>query len=117
MESKELRIFNFVEYDGCTRYVKNINSKFVHLHDACDYAINEIKPIPITEEWLLKFGFEKNLDGCPTLKKDHQYFQYWEGRLTWQQSPHNDWSEFKIQFVHQLQNLYFALTGEELTAK
>jgi hypothetical protein len=73
------------------------------------------KPIPLTEEWLLKFGFKwkqiKDLSSY-TLSKLELYryssnnnkifFEYAEG-------------EVELKYVHQLQNLYFALTGEELT--
>lgn len=78
-----------------------------------------IAPIPLTEEWLLKFGFENDYDGCPTLNHKASRFQYSinSKELLYQQTPHNDWSGFPCQYVHQLQNLYFALTGEELTIK
>jgi hypothetical protein len=55
----------------------------------------EIHPIPITEDWLLNFGFEQNGHKLPI--QLHQ-----RGKT-------------HIKYVHQLQNLYFALTGEELT--
>jgi hypothetical protein len=67
------------------------------------------KPIPLTEEWLLKFGFDDlgtygygrgNFHIC--LHENEFYF------------PINNRKVF-IKHVHQLQNLYFALTGEELT--
>jgi hypothetical protein len=48
---------------------------------------NYLKPIPLTEEWLDNFGFEKVKYG------------------------------YKFPNVHQLQNLYHALTGQELTIK
>ena len=79
------------------------------------------KAIPLTEDWLLKFGFEKFLNqykkitdvSKDTFKNipfiilflDNQ-FQYDDLRL-----------RTNIKYVHQLQNLYFALTGEELTIK
>jgi hypothetical protein len=79
------------------------------------------KPIQLTEEWLLKFGFEKVLNqykkitdvSKDTFKNipfiilflDNQ-FQYDDLRFI-----------TNLQYVHQLQNLYFALTGDELTIK
>ena len=73
-----------------------------------------VKPIPLTEEWLLKFGFKKDT------------MSFWGGWL----SPSFDLGsqlrirtysedtyqmrEVRLKHVHQLQNLYFALTGEEL---
>jgi hypothetical protein len=77
--------------------------------------IAELAPIPLTEEWLLKFGFVqgRNYPGWVLLKDlekgdyidDNVLFEFFE--------PGYD----HIKYVHQLQNLYFALTGEELTIK
>lgn len=91
-----------------------------------------IQPIPLTDEWLLKFGFSFNPDWCIYyLNVDINF------RLR-NDDPLPDETNFKIQHVsdddfylsiegftwgqpiryaHQLQNLYFALTGEELTIK
>lgn len=77
-------------FDGCVEYEK-------------------IQPIPLTEEIILKFGFEKKGDfwfvksGIKIENRNNgfSYFRYL--------------NEIKILSVHQLQNLYFALTGEELT--
>ena len=70
----------------------------------------EYKPIPLTEEWLLKFGFEsddefifeKDIRICKT-KQGYVYFDFSV------MDPICD-----VKYVHQLQNLHFALTGEEL---
>jgi hypothetical protein len=76
------------------------------------------KPIPLTEEWLLKLGLEKigiwtfslNLAGNLDLI-------YYLGEKGWSigLKSYSDFSNLK--YVHQLQNLYFALTGKELTIK
>jgi hypothetical protein len=70
--------------------------------------IKTISPIPLTEEWLLKFGFESLLSGAGYVKNRTEIGY-----------NHNGFyiitSGLKIEYVHQLQNLYFALTGEELT--
>jgi hypothetical protein len=79
-----------------------------------NYYSDEIKTIPLTEELLLKFGFELFYLDTP--------YQYGYQKNSMEvvcdkskglneisviDSPH-------IKYVHQLQNLYFALTGEEL---
>jgi hypothetical protein len=70
----------------------------------------EIEPIPLTEEWLLKFGFEKTFitkihltfsKGTFSLLKRDKHIQIW-------------YENINVQYVHQLQLLYFALTNEEL---
>jgi len=76
--------------------------------------INAIEPIPLTEEWLIKFGFERESGES-----------YWViSELEIQSVPKIGGGEMlmmpnaryakEIKYLHQLQNLYFALTGEEL---
>jgi hypothetical protein len=77
--------------------------------------LNAIEPILITENWLLDFGFEWSIF--------HQAFH--KNNFGFDiNSLHGggfDLTTFKrqvfiskINFVHELQNLYFALTGLEL---
>jgi hypothetical protein len=81
-------------------------------------------PIPLTEEWLLKFGFKKDLDGSfvfglLSMFKDKRLKQnvyiYTESTQSLSDGQWVVINDLKLQYVHQLQNLYFALTGEELT--
>lgn len=67
-------------------------------------------PIPLTEEWLLKFGF---VSGKFNYLWGYGNFLYDEKLKLW------TWygiqlHDYLIQYVHQLQNIYFALTGQEL---
>lgn len=81
------------------------------------YQHQEFTPIPLTEEWLVKFGFEIN--------KHH--FTKWINEtntfiIMFDDRKKNYFIcdcpiDCNIKFVHQLQNLYFALTGEELEIK
>ena len=88
-----------------------------------NYAFKEVRGIPITEEWLNKFGFEKEsknhwniinpeytTNWFYVLMKEGKYFipYRWGKQVT---------GDRYMIYVHQLQNLYFALTGEELTIK
>lgn len=77
--------------------------------------------IPITEEWLLKFGFEglKKWN-----KKGNDNFRYIACYPNKNEVWAIDWEDYayicishNIKHVHQLQNLYLALTGEELIIK
>ena len=102
-----LRIGNYIEYNG--EIIKLDGSLL------CCYIQNELEfplnPIPLTEEILLKFGFEKKGDfwfvksGIKIENRNNgfSYFIYL--------------NEIKILSVNQLQLLFFALTGEELTFK
>lgn len=74
-----------------------------------------LSPIPLTEEWLKRFGFENQTKRCK------------ESIIRWKKNcvtlfPSDGYPygasidiDSPIQYVHQLQNLIFALTGEELT--
>jgi hypothetical protein len=75
-----------------------------------DEMNQDYQPIPLTEEWLLKFGFE-------VYEFNHKENQYgFKDRLiVIRDGFFCDYgSSVIIKHVHQLQNLYFALTGTEL---
>jgi hypothetical protein len=80
-------------------------------------SLDEVKPIPLNEEWLLKMGFEYIEVG------EEVYEQKWllnMREILWgPASEGNYYHSFlnggEVKYLHQLQNLYFALTGEELT--
>lgn len=77
-----------------------------------------IQPIPLTEEWLLKFGFEKWNDYCYCNGKlaVEGVFKKFNESICLLRCGNDDYVELtNIKHVHQLQNLYFALTGEGLT--
>jgi len=69
--------------------------------------------IPLTAEWLVRFGFRKSSN-----------FVYYFDSFSWDSrdslfTVYSDWNGdyayyVKVEWVHQLQNLYFALTGKEL---
>ena len=70
-------------------------------------------PIPLTEEWLVKLGFERN-DECLELEIN-DISLVWIGYITLNFNGTYIILNNEIIYLHQLQNLYFALTGEELT--
>ena len=116
MKANELRIGNLVQLDGLKRPIK------VSIIDTTETnSITKYKPIILTEEWLLKFGFERDGKYDFELKVNGIYFR---GMCDDRQPINTSISIFnlpdcaiKVKQVHQLQNLYFALTGQELTLK
>ena len=111
MKANELRIGNWVL--ACSG---GIETKVGMIAVGIEFTF---KPIPLTEEWLVKFGFEKkyqtfefkglNIDGTVV----HFSFDKWCSEYDIENC---DFIEIpaECKHVHQLQNLYFALTGEEL---
>lgn len=113
MEANELRIGNYFDHNG---EVDTVNPNTIaELFDADRSWIN---PIPLTEEWMVKFGFEKH-KGTISYDKDKLSIYLGETILSEKlgRTYFNSWAilEYSPKYVHQLQNLYFALTGEELT--
>jgi hypothetical protein len=81
------------------------------------------EPIPLTEEWLVKFGFTD--DVVNVLENDNfkisiSYYDGWH--LSYKEKQGFGSSEMylypaNIDSVHSLQNLFHSFTGQELTLK
>lgn len=148
IDSREVRIGNLVLIsNGDVAMVNGIHyagmkDEEYEIHCLYDNKIYfDPSPIPLTEEWLLKAGFEK--------KNKEKKFDFGWMYIEYKALESDDWVEdmelghqvriyvntesYKcsienitdkdemgantktdIKYVHQLQNLYFALTGEEL---
>lgn len=140
MKANELRIGNLVS-DICGKTltidrfygkkiecdIKNMPNKDpltnipIYYHPLTE-EIEFCKPIPITEEWLLKFGFEREYELRKTVYHMNNYsiilWVYKNGRIDLRiggiDFKDKDVRFKKYQYVHQLQNLYYALTQTEL---
>ena len=121
MKATELRIGNWVnviswdwsDFNGETEIdIKEL--------EVIDNGFANVVGIPLTEEWLIKFGFEPNIEYGKYM--NHEIYNTEEGYVYVVDSVENgygdwDYTEVDIKHVHQFQNLYFALTNEELTIK
>jgi hypothetical protein len=132
--ANELRIGNWVQHVAPTFYWtyrtkgKDVDKPFCFQWEEEDwYAVGECKmyygalqPIPLTPEILEKAGFAFRPDTVPQRWNKpmigfHSTFYLYvgkEGVLSFSPAEWN-WTQ-EIKYVHQLQNLYFALTQEEL---
>ena len=113
MNAAELRIGNLVQ-DRHSEECGMIDIVVLGIIDAMEN--HSYQPIPLTEEWLKRFGFEKyNLNNF-TLSWGGVLFYYRISdrsfRKGYQVMEKICFTE--VKYVHQLQNLYHALTGEEL---
>ena len=114
MEAKELRIGNYLIHDGY--FIKSYSvDGFINIIK----NIDNYEPIPLTEEWLVKFGFE--LEDEKIYYHLDSYEDIYITKTSYSFSIYNatHFTNIKqgIKHVHQLQNLYFALTNEELILK
>lgn len=118
MNANELRIGNLVNQDSekfKTGKVLSINSKSILLENQYRTQralIKKIKPIPLTEDWLFKFGFPKE----DLIITEHQMHFTLGNIKIWRPFDKFLLDTYRIEIihVHQLQNLYFALTNTEL---
>lgn len=109
MKVQELRIGNYVLKEGEEIVITSFT--FYNI-EKDEYSY---EPIQLTEEWLLKFGFERRPWGLiingllfrDNIKNPCEVLTLEIG----------NGFRTEVKHVHQLQNLYFALTGEELTIK
>ncbi len=118
MQAKELRIGNLLKRADDSIFTVDGND--IKLISEWKNPFAPLpSPIPLTEEWLLKFGFE-------IVKSEKSRYVgekvYWHpSTRTFAVDSNNGdllaWPDMEVRrifFVHQLQNIYFALTGQEL---
>ncbi len=122
MKAGELRIGNwFVGYDN-----KPFQWDLTHFSMlAQGYNAPEVDelirgPIPLTEDILLKSGLElsycdwgywdpkEELSFCMTIFEDGMFFSAGEGIKL---------NKYPIEYVHQLQDIFYVITGKELGVK
>lgn len=132
INANELRIGNWVNFMGDPMFISSvdqggvtfwmINSFQVNKKTGCTLKTGamDFMPIPLTPEILLACGF-KNIQGDYWMK-DNDLMIAEDSGWWWTNSWEPD-GEFgfdalatyrEIESLHQLQNLYFCLTGSEL---
>ena len=126
INQNELRNNNWIQRNGLENPFM-VNATFIRPIgvEKGVYNYEDFKPIPLTGEWLIKFGFKKYIFGSEEGEKNDKCNEYSKDRLTIM-----DWGDgfvmnnafsfdlrVQLKTVHQLQNLFFALTGKELLIK
>lgn len=123
MKPSELRIGNWINTIEGPAQVREITD-YERLAVGTDKRVVDLQtagPIPLTEEILLKAGFEKaHNDYHNTDQFRHPHFKLLlrsEEDGSYTPCSHGQYLYSKgerINSLHQLQNLFFALTGQEL---
>jgi hypothetical protein len=118
MTANELRQGNLIRWKSTNDIEAVVDIKSSGKYQTINnIRITDAEPIPLTEEWLLKMGFEKDYQD--------DYMMVWRGvtfyfRIS-DKSLRRDFgiktkiSIINIEYVNQLQNLFYLLTGKELT--
>lgn len=121
MEAQEFRIGNCIQYFIETDNLGWQDLKW--LSEQPESFTSQHRPIRLTEEILLKCGFEKKnhtwSDKSVSIglffKNGYYVENSREGFLFCQlHYSGQGWFFKNTEYLHQLQNLYFALTGQEL---
>lgn len=109
MNPKSLRIGNQVDWNGETAIISQLlESEVVFKCGEMD-LYESIKPVLLIEEMLMNYGFnEFYILEIGLFKIEYSV----ENKIFYL----NDIG-LKLKYLHQLQNLYFALTGEEIKIK
>jgi hypothetical protein len=137
IKASELRVGNWVQVSsGVLRLqVESIHENGINVwasieygHTAVidpDYGYNNLGPIPLSPEILEKCGFEKSgeLNNTRYWRRE-PYVSFSFGDYAYYRDDYRANPNLKVDnqtiyperliYLHQLQNLYFALTGEEL---
>lgn len=129
MKATELRIGNLVLVKGkFIGEISELREVTISINgNSGVFTYEDIEPIPLTEEWLVKLGFEKRFDteGCNLWDYESEMQKSWANRgqgffcLANFIGDHGFWLDLQsrrtIRCVHELQNLFNSITGEELT--
>lgn len=131
MKPQELRIGNLVilSISNVSHYGKihSLTPSHLLIGDSikCDYC--DLQPILLTKEWFLKLGFtddrgvlfelpihiQEKCKGDKGFKKSAFFFNNREDVNMWMDCQ----TRVCVKYVHEVQNLVYALTGEELEVK
>jgi hypothetical protein len=119
MNAKEFRLGNLIHWESKNGVTKPqdipINWSMLGNIALKNVFINDYSLILLTEEWLLKFGFKK--------LKQNTYIKYNSdvdfSLSIYVRQEYCDWSVngyaiSTIKYVHQLQNLFSAMSNEDL---
>ena len=124
IQSNELRIGNWISLHGQIIDVDGIsmgciNPMWTSGETFYDGYVKDAEPIPLDESWLIRAGFENIGMNVWSNNSDYNvdFDSMLGSQLRLKTSDNYDLFGPIFFHVHQFQNLFFALTGTELTFK
>jgi hypothetical protein len=128
IKANELRIGNYIQVGGntidtCQTYKPNKVTAYVinaiveeNEERGDDYILSVWQPIKLTEDILIKCGFSKwlDLDEEEYWRNEIELREFYFGDNDSNNGFYYDAESVHVKYLHELQNLFFALTGEEL---
>lgn len=126
LEPQDLRYGNLIEFDGKIFTVKEIGRYIVTANRGkgdVDFTYNEINPVPLTEDWLLRAGFNKEYKkgyiGIDAGNSDFVLTEpfkmgEWQEFYTFQFEAGNVPKFKSFKNLNELQNFFYCSYNEEL---
>lgn len=124
IQLQELRVGNYIsDLDGKIIKVEELTicASYTTKKRINNLPFDYYKPIPLTEELLLKFGFEYRKKNSKVIMLGLTKEEYETTLQNWITTNFFQISRcginalsVEVKYVHQLQNLFFSLCGEEL---
>lgn len=118
MKAKNLRLGNLItNKEGEIETVFTLHDKYINGYDGESGLLpddeSDYNGVKLTEKWIIELGLKRIPENEYTLDSyDLAGFKLWmnKGKFLFI-------NKINIEYVHQLQNLFFALTGTELDVK
>ena len=136
MKANELRLNNYIKLRGNLCQIvsisglisESVSAVMIDKHRERRHLYGEMQDIEgdeLTEEWLLKLGFNRSsyvsgFDNSVMIiyyEKSNLTICNWGDDKLIMSNAFSHGLRIEVVYVHELQNLYFALTGQELTIK
>ena len=128
MDVKELRIGNWVNLADKGDYQIDNGHEIDTIADWFDLDKNELDedqyatPIVLTEKWLINFGFTQqgtifnklHKNGLIAISIRDKSVGCYNCKDNYMRGSGLNMGTVRVKYVHQLQNLYYPITGEEL---
>jgi hypothetical protein len=122
MKANELRIGNYLMSNGIEIQIDCIQPNMLAKVGENFYTKFDLfEPLPLTKYWLIKAGAkkcgstERYWISIPNLKAEIHFEIYEKEIVSTIKSQFAELILDRIKYVHEFQNLYFALTNNELS--
>lgn len=124
MEAIELRLGNYVMYYGGSDIPSHREVDLFTIDAVLRGHSHDFGPIPLTYSWMKKLGFDTmdyEVDVIEWGMSDDPYFSIEQAGVPPEDKPYMftydvgmGETEIEVKYVHELQNLYFAIKRKEL---
>ncbi len=115
VNNTELRLGNLIKYNGKIYTVNMLIAKGIGVEDEL-HKEEDIYPIELSEELLISYGFYKQDYELVLNVNENGCLVYWHNEMFVMMGQFADCTDIvDCKYFHQLQNLYYSLTNEELT--